>query len=281
MCSLYQDFFIFYFFLGCHTSPYGASINSPFVTLLLSCVSLRRTRNVLKIWRALPKRDATHYVTARHHKEHNGDEGCSGRLYDIIAIIVSLYWLPMHKAKWTPRQIPYNGICLGVHFALCIIKSSTTRSYWALFLGRWSPFLLILYWLPTSISLFPSEFLWIKTAESYTQLQWFTFTHPRSCCWHDNQTRPTTATTTRKYISPWQPDTQCCQVPVFVRISTEIRSVFRSTETQRSNPQNWKNQNEIHFSSNRRFNRFAWWSKTGMSDPVATCGVAEESEKRH
>ena len=33
-----------------------------------------------------------------------------------------------------------NEICLGVHFALCIIKSSTTRSYWALFLGRWSPF---------------------------------------------------------------------------------------------------------------------------------------------
>ena len=37
-----------------------------------------------------------------------------------------------------------NEICLGVHFALCIIKSSTTRSYWALFLGRWSPFFLIL-----------------------------------------------------------------------------------------------------------------------------------------
>ena len=35
-------------------------------------------------------------------------------------------------------------ISLGVHFALCIIKSSTTRSYWALFLGRWSPFLFIL-----------------------------------------------------------------------------------------------------------------------------------------
>ena len=40
-----------------------------------------------------------------------------------------------------------NGICLaiGVHFALCIIKSSTTRSYWALFLGQWSPFVFILY----------------------------------------------------------------------------------------------------------------------------------------
>ena len=82
----------------------------------------------------------------------------------------------MHKAKWTPRQISFlpsvsrprsiirqlrdfrsclmidlgretdgnNEICLGVHFALCIIKSSTTRSYWALFLGRWSPFFLIL-----------------------------------------------------------------------------------------------------------------------------------------
>ena len=36
-----------------------------------------------------------------------------------------------------------NGICLGVHFALCIIKSSTTRSYWALFLGRWSPFFIL------------------------------------------------------------------------------------------------------------------------------------------
>ena len=67
----------------------------------------------------------------------------------------------MHKAKWTPRQISLlplvsqprsiirqlrdfrsclmidlghetdgnNEICLGVHFALCIIKSSTTRSY--------------------------------------------------------------------------------------------------------------------------------------------------------
>ena len=31
-----------------------------------------------------------------------------------------------------------NEICLGVRFALCIIRSSTTRSYWALFLGRWS-----------------------------------------------------------------------------------------------------------------------------------------------
>ena len=30
---------------------------------------------------------------------------------------------------------------------------------------------------------------------------------------------------------------QCCQVPVFVRIPTEIRSVFRSTETQWSTPQ--------------------------------------------
>ena len=37
-----------------------------------------------------------------------------------------------------------NEICLGVRFALCIIKSSTTRSYWAMFLGRWSPFLIIL-----------------------------------------------------------------------------------------------------------------------------------------
>ena len=36
-----------------------------------------------------------------------------------------------------------NEICLGVHFALCIIKSSTTRSYWALFLGRWSPFFIL------------------------------------------------------------------------------------------------------------------------------------------
>ena len=33
-----------------------------------------------------------------------------------------------------------NEICLGVRFALWKIKSSTTRSYWALFLGRWSPF---------------------------------------------------------------------------------------------------------------------------------------------
>ena len=38
-----------------------------------------------------------------------------------------------------------NEICLGVRFALRIIKSSTTRSYWALFLGRWSPFFFILY----------------------------------------------------------------------------------------------------------------------------------------
>ena len=38
-----------------------------------------------------------------------------------------------------------NEICLGVRFALCIIWSSTTCSYWALFLGRWSPFLFILY----------------------------------------------------------------------------------------------------------------------------------------
>ena len=29
-------------------------------------------------------------------------------------------------------------------FASCIIKSSTTHSYWALFLGRWSPFSFIL-----------------------------------------------------------------------------------------------------------------------------------------
>ena len=36
-----------------------------------------------------------------------------------------------------------NKICLGVHFALCIIKSSATRSYWALFLGRWSPFFIL------------------------------------------------------------------------------------------------------------------------------------------
>ena len=37
-----------------------------------------------------------------------------------------------------------NEICLGVRFALRIIKSSSTRSYWALFLGRWSPFFFIL-----------------------------------------------------------------------------------------------------------------------------------------
>ena len=46
----------------------------------------------------------------------------------------------------------YNEICLGVHFALCIIKSSTTRSYWALFLGRWSPFSFILCILCCSIA---------------------------------------------------------------------------------------------------------------------------------
>ena len=38
-----------------------------------------------------------------------------------------------------------NEISLDVRFALCMIKSSTTRSYWALFLGRWSPFFFILY----------------------------------------------------------------------------------------------------------------------------------------
>ena len=37
-----------------------------------------------------------------------------------------------------------NEIWLGVRFALCIIKCSMTRSYWALFLGRWSPFSFIL-----------------------------------------------------------------------------------------------------------------------------------------
>ena len=39
--------------------------------------------------------------------------------------------------------------------------------------------------------------------------------------------------------------TQCCQVPVFASISTEIRSVFRSTETERSNSQSWKIKNEF------------------------------------
>ena len=32
-----------------------------------------------------------------------------------------------------------NEICLGVRFALCIIKSSTTRSYWALFCDSGHP----------------------------------------------------------------------------------------------------------------------------------------------
>ena len=41
----------------------------------------------------------------------------------------------------------------------------------------------------------------------------------------------------------WQP--QCCQVPVFVRIFTEIRPVIRSTEMQWSIPQSWKNQNQF------------------------------------
>ena len=62
----------------------------------------------------------------------------------------------MHKAKWTPRQISLLPLVsrprsiirqlrksLGVHFSLCIIKSSTTRSYWALFLVRWSPFFIL------------------------------------------------------------------------------------------------------------------------------------------
>ena len=31
---------------------------------------------------------------------------------------------------------------------------------------------------------------------------------------------------------------QCCQVPVFARIFTEITSVFRSTEMEWLNPQN-------------------------------------------
>ena len=47
-----------------------------------------------------------------------------------------------------------NEICLGVRFALCIIKSSTTRSYWALFLGRLSPFFFILF--PTLSSVWKS-----------------------------------------------------------------------------------------------------------------------------
>ena len=38
---------------------------------------------------------------------------------------------------------------------------------------------------------------------------------------------------------------QCCQVPVFVRIFTEIRPVIRSTEMQWSIPQIWKNQNRF------------------------------------
>ena len=38
---------------------------------------------------------------------------------------------------------------------------------------------------------------------------------------------------------------QCCQVPVFVRIFTEIRPVIRSTEIQWSIPQIWKNQNQF------------------------------------
>ena len=61
-------------------------------------------------------------------------------------------------------------------------------------------------------------------------------------------------------------------MPVFVRISTEIRTVFRSTEMQWSNLQNWNNQKRIHFSSSSSFNRFASWSRT-MSDRVDTCGV--------
>ena len=36
-----------------------------------------------------------------------------------------------------------NGICLDVLFAFGIIKSYTTRSSWALFLGRWSPLFFI------------------------------------------------------------------------------------------------------------------------------------------
>ena len=47
-----------------------------------------------------------------------------------------------------------NEICLGVHFALCIIKSSTTRSYWALFLGQWSP---------SSFSVIRSYAMWLST----------------------------------------------------------------------------------------------------------------------
>ena len=64
----------------------------------------------------------------------------------------------------TPRQIPllpsvsWPGSIIrqlrkDVHFALCIIKSSTTRSYWALFLGRWLPFLFILYNIMTLVCL--------------------------------------------------------------------------------------------------------------------------------
>ena len=51
------------------------------------------------------------------------------------------------------------------------------------------------------------------------------------------------------YWQCWDNDkktnTQCCQVPVFVRIFTEIRPVIRSTEMQWSIPQIWKNQNQF------------------------------------
>ena len=47
---------------------------------------------------------------------------------------------------------------------------------------------------------------------------------------------------------------QCCQVPVFVPIFTEIRPVIRSTEMQWSIPQVWKNQNQFRkFQSQTNF----------------------------
>ena len=103
----------------------------------------------------------------------------------------------MHKAKWTPRQISLLPLVsrprsiirqlrksLGVHFALCIIKSSTTRSYWALFLGRWSPFFVLCkffyaFWQPIYWKLrqLEKEGLRIKKFASFWHLFIHSFIH--------------------------------------------------------------------------------------------------------